>query len=154
MELFDIKFVVFIITNEMKNQRWSMYFPPVTFFNVESSVILYCPSAYGFYICFISIHKSGVMWCMSHTVWLIQHDQPNSHSTGAGVINIWGLLCVGLFSNVTDCWPKCSGGVDDNLDFKLGESTEVYHSCSAILNNQMYVFGGSIETKQVRLLYL
>ena len=47
---------------------------------------------------------------------------------------------------------SCLGGVDDSLDFRLGKSTEVYHSCSAILNNQMYVFGGSFETKQVRIL--
>ena len=75
--------------------------------------------------------------------------------------NIVNLILIGRIKSILwiidceylqQCRPIRLGGVDDNLDFRLGEGTEVYHSCSAILNDQMYVFGGSIETKQVRIL--
>ena len=32
-----------------------------------------------------------------------------------------------------------------DFDFKMGEGTEVYQSCSAILNGEMLVFGGTSE---------
>ena len=77
--------------------------------------------------------------------------------------NIVNLILIGRIKSILwiidceylqQCRPIRLGGVDDNLDFRLGEGTEVYHSCSAILNDQMYVFGGSIETRQVRILAL
>ena len=42
------------------------------------------------------------------------------------------------------------GGVNRNLNFELGNQTEVYGSCSALLNGEFYVFGGSNERDQVR----
>ena len=34
------------------------------------------------------------------------------------------------------------GEYDDDIDFTFGENTIVYKSCSAVLNDEMYVFGG------------
>ena len=42
------------------------------------------------------------------------------------------------------------GGKDENLDFKMGQNTSVYDSCSAKLNGEMFVFGGyESQKKQV-----
>ena len=35
------------------------------------------------------------------------------------------------------------GGVTENFEFTINEDTEVYHSCSATLNGEVFVFGGS-----------
>ena len=43
-----------------------------------------------------------------------------------------------------------SGGEDPDLEFTMGPDTSVYHSCSATLNGEMYVFGGTGKfSKQV-----
>ena len=34
------------------------------------------------------------------------------------------------------------GGVNENLHFELDDGTEVYRSCSALLNGEFYVIGG------------
>ena len=36
----------------------------------------------------------------------------------------------------------CSGGVTENFDFEIDEESEVWESCSAMLNGNMYIFGG------------
>ena len=35
------------------------------------------------------------------------------------------------------------GGVTENFEFKINDDTEVYKSCSATLNGEVFVFGGS-----------
>ena len=35
-----------------------------------------------------------------------------------------------------------SGDVDQDLDFVYEENTEVYNSCAASLNDEMFVIGG------------
>ena len=35
------------------------------------------------------------------------------------------------------------GGINENLQFELGPATGAYYSCSALLNGEFYVFGGS-----------
>ena len=44
------------------------------------------------------------------------------------------------------------GGVNENLNFEMGEGTDVYGSCSALLSGEFYVFGGyrSGKKDQVR----
>ena len=41
------------------------------------------------------------------------------------------------------------GGVTENFEFKMDDDTEVYRSCSATLNGELYVFGGFTQSKQV-----
>ena len=43
------------------------------------------------------------------------------------------------------------GGTNENFEFIMNEDTQVYSSCSAELNGEMLIFGGSIETKQVKI---
>ena len=43
------------------------------------------------------------------------------------------------------------GGVTENFEFKMDDDTEVYRSCSATLNGELFVFGGSSKKKQVKL---
>ena len=35
-----------------------------------------------------------------------------------------------------------SGGVTENFEFEISEESEVWESCSAMLNGNMYIFGG------------
>ena len=35
------------------------------------------------------------------------------------------------------------GGVTENFEFKINDDTEVIRSCSATLNGEVFVFGGS-----------
>ena len=35
-----------------------------------------------------------------------------------------------------------SGGVTENFEFEIDEESEVWESCSAMLNGNMYIFGG------------
>ena len=42
-----------------------------------------------------------------------------------------------------------SGEYDDDINFTYDTNTETYKSCSAILNNEMYVFGGGTHERQV-----
>ena len=48
------------------------------------------------------------------------------------------------------------GGVTENFEFKINDDTEVFRSCSAKLNGEVFVFGGSStsnnERKQVSLI--
>ena len=48
-----------------------------------------------------------------------------------------------------------SGGVEENLDFTIGPDTTAYESCSAMLNGELFVFGGSgsSQNKQVIFIY-
>ena len=34
------------------------------------------------------------------------------------------------------------GGVTENFEFTINDDTEVFYSCSAILNGEVFVFGG------------
>ena len=52
----------------------------------------HCPSAYGF---LRLLHEYTLVR------YDVVHGQPDSHWTGARVTNICGLICGGLFSNVT-----------------------------------------------------
>ena len=40
-------------------------------------------------------------------------------------------------------YRSVKGGVDENLEFTMGPDTSAYHSCSATLNGELFVFGGS-----------
>ena len=44
-----------------------------------------------------------------------------------------------------------SGGATENFDFQMDEDTQVYHSCSATLKGELFVFGGSSIKKQVNI---
>ena len=50
------------------------------------------------------------------------------------------------------------GGVTENFEFKINDDTEVYKSCSATLNGEVFIFGGQNKSnnarKQVDLLTL
>jgi len=35
------------------------------------------------------------------------------------------------------------GGVTENFEFKINDDTEVYGSCSATMNGEVFVIGGS-----------
>ena len=35
-----------------------------------------------------------------------------------------------------------SGGLTENFNFEIQEDTEVFESCSAMMNGNMYIFGG------------
>ena len=39
--------------------------------------------------------------------------------------------------------------MDDHLDFDYGVNTEVYGSCGATLEGEMFVIGGSDQKRQV-----
>ena len=43
------------------------------------------------------------------------------------------------------------GGVTENFEFKINDDTEVYGSCSAVLNGEVLIFGGSNKSKQVNV---
>ena len=43
------------------------------------------------------------------------------------------------------------GEVDDDINFTYEENTEVYRSCAASLNDEMWVFGGFFIERQVNL---
>ena len=47
------------------------------------------------------------------------------------------------------------GGINENFEFKFNDNTEVYNSCSSVLNGEVFVFGGSSTSnnrrKQVNL---
>ena len=49
-----------------------------------------------------------------------------------------------IFNNI-----PLGGGVTENFEFEMGTDTEVYDSCSAILNGETFIFGGGKEKKQV-----
>ena len=42
-----------------------------------------------------------------------------------------------------------SGVVDDDINFTFEDNTEVYASCAASLSDEMWVFGGANEKRQV-----
>ena len=42
-----------------------------------------------------------------------------------------------------------TGGVTENFEFAINDDTEVLNSCSALLNGEIFVFGGYYEPKQV-----
>ena len=41
--------------------------------------------------------------------------------------------------------------MNDDINFTYEANTEVHYSCAASLNDKMWVFGGSIEKRQVNL---
>ena len=70
------------------------------------------------------------------------HDQPDSHLTRAKAINICGLLCGGLFSNVTK-----NGATNDYLDANgstaldmalLNESYDLIELIFAAVPSELY----------------
>ena len=40
------------------------------------------------------------------------------------------------------CQISFKGGVTENFEFTINDDTEVYKSCSATLNGEVFVFGG------------
>ena len=42
-----------------------------------------------------------------------------------------------------------NGNLAEDLDFTMNNGTEVFASCSAQLNGEYYIMGGSIETYQI-----
>ena len=50
----------------------------------------------------------------------------------------------------TFCFKFIQGGLIDNFQFQMDDDTEVYQSCSAILNGQLYVLGGSTSSQEKR----
>ena len=48
-----------------------------------------------------------------------------------------------------------SGGVEENLDFTMGPDTSASHSCSAMLNGELFVFGGTGSSqKNTQVIFL
>ena len=47
-----------------------------------------------------------------------------------------------------------SGGVEENLDFTIGPDTTAYESCSAMLNGELFVFGGSGSSQNKQVIFL
>ena len=45
------------------------------------------------------------------------------------------------------------GGVTENFEFQLDDDTDVYRSCSATLNGEIFVFGGKRDNKMKQVLY-
>ena len=45
-----------------------------------------------------------------------------------------------------------SGEVDDDINFTYETGTEVFGSCAASLNDEMWVFGGYYQKRQVNFL--
>ena len=41
------------------------------------------------------------------------------------------------------------GGVTENFEFTINDDTEVYGSCSSLLNGEIFVFGGYYKKNQV-----
>ena len=41
------------------------------------------------------------------------------------------------------------GDLTENFQFKINDDTEADHSCSAILNGEIFVFGGKYKRSQV-----
>ena len=56
------------------------------------------------------------------------------------------ILVLNTWSQDGPVLIKNDGGEDRNLDFRMGERTSAHKSCSAILNNEFYVFGGAEGT--------
>ena len=46
-----------------------------------------------------------------------------------------------------------NGDEDWNMFFLYGNGTEVYHSCSIVWNNEMFVLGGETEKRQISKIY-
>ena len=51
----------------------------------------------------------------------------------------WSLKFFFLFEFLSKFY---SGGVTENFEFEIDEESEVWESCSAMLNGNMYIFGG------------
>ena len=50
-----------------------------------------------------------------------------------------------------DFWNHFNlGGVTENFEFKINDDTEVYLSCSATLNGEVFVFGGTSTSNNKR----
>ena len=45
------------------------------------------------------------------------------------------------------------GGITEGFEFKMDDDTEVYESCSAQLNGELFVFGGSNGDKRKQVPY-
>ena len=46
-----------------------------------------------------------------------------------------------------NCSRSISGGITENFEFQLDDDTQVYRSCSATLNGELFVFGGAATNK-------
>ena len=44
---------------------------------------------------------------------------------------------------------RTSGEIDNDINFNYDANTEVFASCAATLNDNMYVLGGGFKTRQV-----
>ena len=78
-------------------------------------------------------------WC------LILHHLIN-HFSFNPMVSIHNSKARKKVSNSSNCFE---GGVSENFEFQLGDDTDAFRSCSAILNGELYVFGGNNKKKQV-----
>ena len=51
-------------------------------------------------------------------------------------------LWYALLYSVDSILKFYSGGLTENFNFEIDEDTEVFESCSAMMNGNMYIFGG------------
>ena len=59
-------------------------------------------------------------------------------------ITLWSLFITNDKNNIL-------GEVDDDINFTFEDNTEVFYSCAASLNDEMWVLGGSNQKRQVNL---
>ena len=64
------------------------------------------------------------------------------------------LLVLNTRSSNDPVLIRYDGGEDPNLEFTMGPDTSAYGSCSATLNDEFYIFGGSGEFKRQVECYL
>ena len=61
------------------------------------------------------------------------------------------LMVSNIYDDLKFILDTFEGGITEGFEFYMGEDTEVVRSCSAILNGELFVFGGNSKTRQVSL---
>ena len=59
-------------------------------------------------------------------------------------------LTVSVFFEVLFRDNFISGGQTENFEFKINDDTQVYESCSSVLNGELFVFGGQTTSNNRR----
>ena len=59
-------------------------------------------------------------------------------------------LTVSVFFEVLFRDNFISGGQTENFEFKINDDTQVYESCSSVLNGELFVFGGANSSNNRR----
>ena len=52
---------------------------------------------------------------------------------------------------MTPIWTNFRGDIDDDINFEYEPNTEVYQSCAATLDGEMWVLGGYYKRRQVKI---